>query len=180
MTLRGTVYFDFESTDSFRLFLLLVKAEQEGADIDLTWRPRPPGDEVGTGELTPWERALAAHALVREPIRQDLFRRGLFIAIHRQGDSPAEDLTYRAAAQVAGLDADILLEAITRSGRDEVEVARRHAIEAGVTAVPTIVNAGPALHVVTTAALDHGPASPRVDVIAAMLADDGLWRLDKP
>lgn len=180
MALSGTLYFDFEHVDSYRLFVLLVKAEQEGAPIDLVWRGRPAGDDPGDGELDPWETAIAAHALIRESVRRERFRRALFTAIHRQNESPAAELTYRLAAKVAGLDGDVLLDAIARSGRDEVEAARTRAVEAGVGRAPTLVGDGPTLHVVTTAAVEDGPATPRVDVIAAMLDDDGLWSLSKP
>lgn len=180
MVLSGTLYFDFESIDCYRLFVLLVKGEQEGVPIDLVWRGRPAGDRTGTGDLDAWETAIAAHALIGESVRRERFRRALFTAIHRQNESPAAALTYRLAAQVSGLDGDVLLDAVARSGRTEVEAARTRAVGAGVQQVPTIVGDGPALHVVTTGAVEQGPAAPRIELIAGMLADDGLWRLSKP
>ncbi len=180
MTLSGSVYFDFESADSWRLFVLLTTAEQEGASLDLQWIGFPPRGPGTSAAMDPGVRALAAHAAVVEPQRRRRVREALFTLRHRQGDSFDEELTYRAAAKVAGLDGGVLLTAIPDVGHRSLSVDYDKAVAAGVSAVPSIVAHGPPLHVRTTPAVHDGPARPRIALIEQMLADDGLWALEKP
>lgn len=180
MHFDGTVYFDFESNDSWRLFLLLTEAAREGVDVDVAWV----GYLVdGPGEpdtMPPGARALAAHAAVVEPDRQRVLRTGLFTLVHRQGDSLADDLTLRAAARVAGLDADVLLGAIPASGHHALQQGCAGAAAAGVVGVPSITRHRSPVRVMTTQAVETGRAKPRLAAIDQMLEDDGLWRLEKP
>lgn len=180
MDLAATVYFDFESADSWRFFLLCMNAEAEGAKLDLTWVGLAPDLPTDPMQLTPGQRAVAAHAAVREPTQQRTMRQALFTMRHRQGDSLADNLTYRAAARVAGMDDEILLKAITNVGLTAVRRQQKAAEDHGVVTSPTLVAGGPSLHVVTNDAVMDGPARPRIAIIAQMLSDDGLWRLEKP
>jgi hypothetical protein len=176
----GTVYFDFESADSWRLFVLLTTAEQEGVALDLTWTAFPVGGAGDADDMSPGIRALAAHAAVVEPHRQRRLREALFTLRHRQGDSLGDELTYRVAAKVAGLDGDVLLAAIPDVGHRSLVIAHRTASNAGIAAVPSIARQGPAIHVTTTPAVQNGRARPRLELINQMLTDDGLWGLAKP
>lgn len=178
--LAGTIYFDFESEDAWRLFVLLATAEQEGASLDLSWVGFSPDGPGASDSMSPGVRALAAHAAVAEPQRRRRIREALFTLRHRHGDSFAEELTYRAAAKVAGLDGDVLLAAIGEVGHRTLVENSAAAREAGVDAVPSIVGHGPPLHVRTTPAVLLGRATPRLGVIAQVLQDDGLWELGKP
>jgi hypothetical protein len=180
VSFTGTVYFDFESADSWRLFVLLASAEQQGMSFDLDWVGFAPGGPGTAEAMSPGVRALAAHAAVIEPQRQQRLRAALFTLRHREGDSLDDELTYRAAARVAGVDGDVLLEAIPDVGHRSLVVAQRKAADAGVEAVPSIARHGPPVHIVTTPAVHQGPAKPRLAVIDEMLSDDGLWRLSKP
>ncbi len=180
MSFSGTVYFDFESADSWRLFLLLTTAAEEGAALDVTWVGFPVDGPGSAGDMTPGVRALAAHAAVIEPERQQRLRQALFTLRHSQGDALDAELTYRAAAKVAGVDGDVLLAAIPDVGHRSLVLAHRTAVEAGVSVVPSIARQGPAVHVTTTPAVQMGRARPRLDLIDQMLADDGLWGLVKP
>lgn len=178
--LAGTIYFDFESADAWRLFVLLATAEQEGASLDLRWVGFPPEGPGESAQMSPSIRALAAHAAVVEPQRQRRVREALFTLRHRHGDSFADDLTYRAAAKVAGLDGDVLLGAISDVGHRTLIEHHATAIDVGVDAVPSVVGEGPPLHVRTTPAVLLGQARPRIRLIAQMLGDDGMWGLGKP
>ena len=180
VTFTGTVYFDFESADSWRLFVLLATAEQQGMSLDLDWVGFPPDGPGSATAMTPGVKALAAHAAVIEPQRRQRLRAALFTLRHRQGDSLDDELTYRAAAQVAGVDGDVLLEAIPDVGHRSLVIAHRKAADAGVAAVPSIARHGPPIHIITTPAVHQGAAKPRLAVIDGMLSDDGLWRLAKP
>jgi hypothetical protein len=176
----GTVYFDFESADSWRLFSLFAKAAAEGVRLDLQWIGFPPGGPGGKEAMTPGVRALAAHAAVLEPGRQHIVRQALFTLVHRQGDSLDSELTYRAAARVASLDGDVLLAAIPQVGYTTLATAYDRAVAAGIEGVPTVARHGPPVRIVTNPAIHDGPARPRLELIDRMLEDDGIWELVKP
>ena len=176
----GTVYFDFEGADSWRLFSLLTRAAAEGIRVDVDWIGFPVGGPGDREAMTPGVRALAAHAAVVEPVRQQVVRQALFTLVHRQGDSLDAELTYRAAAKVAGLDGDVLLAAIPQVGFTTVAAAHERAVAGGITATPTVARHGPPVRVVTNPAIHHGPAKPRLELIDRMLEDDGIWELVKP
>ncbi len=180
MKFRGTVYFDFENKDAWRLFLLLWEAEREGVSLDVRWVGFVPGGPGAADAMSPVARALAAHAAVAEPERRKVLRTGLFTLVHREGDSLADDLTLQAAARVAELDADVLQAAIPAAGHRQLVDDCARADELGVEAVPSIAREGTPLHIVTTGALQHGAARPRLEIIDGVLGDDGLWRLEKP
>ncbi len=180
MDIAGTVYFNFESQDCWRLVQLLAAAEAERVRVDLAWSGfaadiPPPGQT-----LPPGVRALAAHAAVDDPHKQSIVRQALFTIRHRQGDSYADDLTYRAAARVAGVDEDVLLASIEDVGLRTLRATSDHARRIGVERVPSIVDNGSPLLVETTPAVLDGPAKPRVAAIVQVMGDDGLWSLSKP
>jgi hypothetical protein len=176
----GTVYFDFEDADSWRLFSLFTRAATEGVRLELDWVGFPAGGPGDAESMTPGVRGLAAHAAVAEPARRQVVRQALFTLVHRQGDSLGAELTYRAAAKVAGLDGDVLMAAIPQVGFTAVAAAYDRAVAAGITATPTIARHGPPVRVVTNAAIHDGPARPRLELIDRMLEDDGMWQLVKP
>lgn len=180
MDLSATVYFDFEDADSWRFFVLCATADAEGGRLDLDWIGLAADLPSDAGDLTPGQRALAAHASVREPERQKIVRQALFTMRHRQGDSFEDDVTFRAAAKVAGLDGDVLLKATTAVGLVTLRRQQKQAKGRDVIATPTLVAEGPPLRVGTNAAVLEGPARARIGIIAGMLADDGLWKLEKP
>jgi len=180
MQFSGTVYFDFESKNAWRLFLLLTEAAREGVKVDADWVGYVQGDLDDPHAMSAGARALAAHAAVAEPQRRQVLRTGLFTLIHRQGDTLDDELTIRAAAKVAGVDADTLFGAIPASGHAALRDGCARARQAGVVNVPSIVRHGSPLYVATTPALAEGAAKPRLVAIDQMLEDDGLWRLEKP
>lgn len=180
MEFTGTVYFDFEGADSWRLFSLLTRGAAEGVRVDVDWVGFPVGGPGDREAMAPGVRALAAHEAVVEPARQQVMRQALFTLVHRQGDTLDAELTYRAAAKVAGLDGDVLLAAIPQMGFTSLAAAHERAVAAGVTAPPSIARHGPPVRVVTNPAVDHGLARPRLELIDRMLEDDGIWELVKP
>lgn len=180
MHFSGTVYFDFVGEDSWRLFLVMTGAVQEGGRLNLEWIGLPSAGLDDASPMTPGDRALAAHAAVVEPARQERLRQALFTLVHRQGDSLDAEITYRAAARVAGVDGDVLLEAITDVGYRTLVAGRDRAEKAGVEAAPSIVRNGPPVHVRTTPAIATGRALSRLSLIDQMLDDDGMWTLTKP
>ncbi len=180
MEISGTVYFDFESLDCWRLVQLLAAAEAERVRVDLTWSGFAADIPAPGLSLPPGVRALAAHASVHDPVKQRTVRQALFTMHHGQGDSLDDDLTYRAAARVAGLDEDVLLAAIEEVGMRTLRSTSDHASRVGVEAVPSLVAHGSPLLVQTTSAVLDGPAKPRVAAIIQVMEDDGLWSLSKP
>lgn len=180
MQFEGTVYFDFESGDSWRLFRLIATAAQEGATVSTSWVGFPAELPQSPDAMTPGQRALAAHAAIVEPSRQLRLRQALFTLVHLQGDSLDEELTYRAAAKVAGVDGDVLLDAIQDVGYRTMIADRERGTARGVIGTPSIARQGPPLRVTTTPAVETGRASPRLTLIDHMLDDDGLWGLVKP
>ncbi len=180
MNFTGTIYFGFEDADSWRLFLLLGAAERERVHVGVEWKgfaaePLPPPDA-----MTPGQRALAAHAAIREPQRQRRLREAFFTLVHSDGDSLEDELTYRVAAKYAGVDGDVLVDAITAAGYRNLGEERDAAVAAGVVGVPSLVRQGPPVRITTTGAVHDGPARPRLALLDQMLADDGLWSLAKP
>ena len=176
----GTVYFDFEGADSWRLFSLLTQAAAEGIRVDVEWVGYPVGGPGDREAMTAGVRALAAHAAVGEPARRQVVRQALFTLVHSQGDSLDAELTYRAAAKVAGLDGDVFLAAIPQVGFSTLGAAYERGVAAGITGTPTIARHGPPVRVVTNPAIHHGAAKPRLELIDRMLDDDGIWELVKP
>lgn len=180
MRFGADLYFDFDGGDSWRLFLLLTRAEEEGVTLDVQWIGLDPSWDGGDAPLRGGQRALAMHAAVHDFAKQRLLRQALFTLAHRQGDSFEDDLTLLAAAKVAGLDGEVMLGSVDTTGRAELRRNRQAAASVGVLGVPSMVRGGPPLLVGTTAALDEGPARRRLEVIDGMLDDDGLWHLSKP
>jgi hypothetical protein len=50
----------------------------------------------------------------------------------------------------------------------------------GVRDVPSIVRHGPVLQIRTTDAVTRGDARARLDLLQAVMEDDGIWELKKP
>ncbi len=180
MDFTGTIYFDFEDPDSWRLFLLLGAAERERVHVGVAWKGFPEEPLASPDEMTPGQRALAAHAAIHEPQRQRRLREAFFTLVHSDGDSLEDELTYRVAAKYAGVDGDVLLEAITAAGYRNLGQERDAAVAAGVVGVPSLVRQGPPVQITTTGAVHDGRARPRLALIDQLAADDGLWSLAKP
>lgn len=180
MRFTGDLYFDFDSDECWRLFLLLTRAEQEGIGVDVAWQGMDRAWDGGDEPLRGGLRALAMHAAVHDFSRQRRLRQALFTLTHRQGDSFDDDLTLLAAARVAGLDGEVMLGAVDTTGASELRRNREAAASCGVVAVPSFVRGGPPLLITSTPALEEGLARGRLEVIDRMLDDDGLWSLSKP
>jgi hypothetical protein len=177
----GDLWFDFDSVECWRVFLLLDRAAgDEGVDVDLTWLGLDPSWDGGDAPLRGGLRALAMHAAVHDGPRQRTLRSALFTLRHRQGDAFDDDLSLLAAARVAGLDGPVMLQAIETTGAAQLRRHRQTASTMGIVGVPTLVRDGPPLAIATTPAVEEGPARARLEVIDRMLDDDGLWRLAKP
>ena len=81
----------------------------------------------------------------------------------------------------AAVDLDVISDNATdETLHERLAASTARAAELGVVDVPSLFRHGPVLRVVTTAAVLHGSAIRRLEVIAAMLDDDGLWQLGKP
>ena len=182
MDFGAEVFFRFDDGGVFRLYRLLDEAAADGARIDVTWvgiaaDVVPPGTLQGDGLFT----AMAELLRTDYPQYHEAFVQAVLSLVHIQGvDISHPGLMARALA-VAEVD----LEAISATATDETLHARladstKRADQLGVKGVPTLYRNGPVLLVRTTGAVRHGSATQRLETIAAMLDDDGLWELSKP
>ncbi len=182
MNFNGRVYFDFLGADVWRFFQLLLRAQQEGARPGLEWKPVLLGG-LPDGELVGHARLLAASEVVRQDA---VMSHGAFVAaaltgVHREGIDVADPDLIAVAAKVAELDADFLADdVIDGPGRRLLTASHEEAMALGVDAVPSVYRHGPVVAVRTTTAVTFGEATPRLELISAMLNDDGIWELRKP
>lgn len=182
MEFSGRIYFDFADLGVWRLYTMLVRATEAGAELQLEWRGFAGADYPDRGALTGQLRALAAYEGVRStwPQRHGKFMQALFVLCHREHDDPGEDRTIRVAARVADLDGDAVIATIAGVGYDDLGSATANATAIGIRQVPAIVRHGPPLYVGTTGALATGDPLEVIRTIDAMLEQDGLWNLSKP
>lgn len=177
MEFNGRLYFDFVSPDVFRLHQLLARAETEGAVLGLQWRPYSPDGD------SPDHRALAASEMVRTmaPLRYGAFIQAMLVGVHLEHlDVAGLDLP-QIAAKATGLPDDVVSpNRVATIGETLLNATLDEARRLGVTAVPCIYRHGPVVVVRSTPAVTTGPAIRRLEMIDAMLEDDGLWELSKP
>lgn len=174
---EGRLYYDFVSPEVYRLLDLLARAEQEGARLALEWRAFPASADAADAV------ALAAAELIRTeyPTLHGGFVQAMIVAIHLDGEMPGDRRTLDLAARVAGVPgAAVSEDRLAAAGAEAIAATVAEAVEIGVTTVPTLYRHGPVVKVRTTASVGMGPAVPRLEVIDAMLRDDGLWELSKP
>jgi len=174
--LTGSCFFDF-GVESHRFHELVERAISEHVSLMLTWRAF--AERIGDG-LDPDARLLAAHEVIRDRQKQRRFRQAVFVMVHRHGDAPSDPVTLRAAIKIAGMDGDVVEEAIERDGVRLLDTVREAADDAGVDGLPAVVGGGPAVTVRLTPAATNGNARPRLDLIEKVAADDGIWSLQKP
>jgi hypothetical protein len=182
MDFTGRLYFDFIDRDVWRFLQVLLSAQREGARPGLEWKPFLV-DGVAEGDLDGHARLLAASELVRNDA---VFAHGPFVsavltAIHGEGMNVEDPDVTALAARVAQLDEGFLADGVVdRRGRVLLEAAQEEARALGVDAVPSIYRHGPVVAVRLTAAVAMGSGLRRLELIDAMLDDDGLWELRKP
>lgn len=177
MQFTGRVYYDFVSADVFRFYLLLVEARREGAEIGLEWRAFPASDAARD------RRALAAAELIRAeaPGKHGGYVQAVLAAVHLDQTAADDERLEMVAARAAGLAPDLVAPDVVDSrGAELLTATVAEARNLGVSGVPTVYRHGPAVRIKTTPAVNSGPATRRLEVIDAVLEDDGLWELTKP
>jgi hypothetical protein len=186
MTFDGRLYFDFESKHVWRFFQLLLKAQQEGAQPGLDWKPflvdgLPDGS--ADGPLEGHARLLAASEVVRHDavLAHGPFVAAALTAVHQEAMAVDDPAIVALAAKVAQLDDEFLNAGVIDGvGRVLLRASQDEATALGVDAVPSVYRHGPVVAVRTTAAVTLGSGIRRLELIDAMLEDDGLWELRKP
>jgi 2-hydroxychromene-2-carboxylate isomerase len=176
MEFTGRVYFDFASREVFRFFQIIAGARREGAEVGLEWRG------YATSATAPDRDALAASELVRAdaPQSHGAFVQAMLAAVHVEGMGFDADLI-PIVAKAAGVEPGIVQPGEVASRGEQLLAATIAEAEAlGVSAVPTVYRHGPAVTVRTTPAVLTGSALRRLELIDAMLEDDGVWGLTKP
>ena len=183
MHFTGEIFFDFDTGDVWRVYMILTRASQgRGVTVAVEWRPFLIEDVGWDGAVPTRVRGLAACEAVRaaHPAEYDRFARALLTMAYQEKDDPGSTKTLAVAARVAGLDGDDVTALTDGSGLGLLREASELARERGVTAVPTIARQGPPLYVKTTAATGYGDSVSRLELINRMLDDDGIWTLAKP
>lgn len=177
MDFTGRLYFDFISPDVFRLHQLLARAEAEGVTLGLQWRAFPSSSDAID------RSALAAAEMVRTmaPGRYGAFVQTVLVGVHLEHMEFEGDGLLEAASRAAGIDADVVAATrLATVGEALLQATEKEAEGLGVTGVPSVYRHGPAVRVRTTPAIARGQARRRLEIISAMLDDDGLWELSKP
>lgn len=180
MDFTGTVHFNFDSYDVWRVYTMLLKASQDKAvSVGVEWRAFT-NDDLDSGSLG--IRALAACEGVRVafPEQHEKFVRALLTLAYQERDEPGADKTLAVAAHVATLDGQAVLTQAQDPGLELLAATVAAARERGVSDVPTIERQGPPLRVKTNAAANYGSATARLRLIDHMLRDDGIWEMTKP
>ena len=183
MDFTGQIFIDFETFDVWRLYATALDAARDrSVRIDVTWEEFLTHDIESDGAIPPRVRLLGACAAVRDahPENHQRFVRALLTLIFDEKDDPRKDTTLAVAARVAGLDGDEVIARAEDPGLNLLRAWSTAARERGVDAVPTIISGGPPLHVKLTGAASHGSSVTRLDLIARMLHDDGIWEMTKP
>ncbi len=177
MEFTGRLYFDFTSREVFRLYRMLVAAQDQGATLRLEWRAFSAGDEALDREVL-----AAAELIAREyPERHGAFVQAVLAAVHLEATNPGDPGLIRLAARVAGLPAGSpSAGSVGDEGARTLQTTEAEARNLGVTTVPTFYRHGPVMQVRTTPLVDQGDSLARLRLIDAVLEDDGLWGLSKP
>lgn len=177
--LTGSVFFDF-GVESSQLHDLVERAIGERVAMMLKWKALAEPVSGGSNELSPTERLLAAHEVIRERQRQRRFRQAVFTMMYRHDDDPADPVTLRTGVKIAGMDWQVVEEAIERDGDRLLGEVRTQADGAGIEHLPAFVATGPAVTIKLTPAASSGSARSKLEIIERMAADDGIWSLAKP
>lgn len=180
MNFTGTVYFNFDNYDVWRIYTILLKASQDrSVSVDVEWRAFTTEDPTSdSGEI----RALRACEGVRlaYPAQHEKFVRAMLTLVYQERDKPGADDTLAVAAHVAGLDGAVVGEEASAAAKDAFESAIAEALEKGVSGVPTIERQGPPVLIKTNSAVNYGNAATRLRLIDHMIRDDGIWEMRKP
>jgi hypothetical protein len=180
MHFTGTVFFDFDSYDVWRIHTVLLKASQDNSvTVDVEWRAFT-DEDLGSGSEA--VRALAACEVVRtaSPEQHERFVRAMLTLAFQERDDPGAAKTLAVAAKVAGMEADEVLSAIDEPGMRLLAASIASARERGVGGVPTIERHGPPVLIRTSGAASYGDAVARLRLLDHMLRDDGIWVMLKP
>jgi 2-hydroxychromene-2-carboxylate isomerase len=181
MQFTGRLFYDFVSADVWRFFQMLISAQNEGAQLGVEWKPFLVAGVPG--ELDAHARLLAAAEIVRNDavLNHGAFVAAVLTAVHAEGMALESDEIIPLALRLAQLDAGFLGDGLVATqGRAHLEASQAEAATLGVDAVPTVYRHGPVVAVRTTSAVTMGSGLHRLEMINAMLEDDGLWELRKP
>lgn len=182
MDFTGRVFFSFGEKDVFRLYRLLADAGAEGTRIGVEWVGVCVGGVPG-GPLVgdPLATAIAEDLRQADPMVHAAYIQLMLAAVHVEGIAIDHPGLVARAIDKAGADSRaILAPGYEATLRDMLEGATSTAADLGVSAVPSLYRHGPVMHVRTTGAVASGSATRRLDLLAAVMDDDGLWELRKP
>ncbi|MDJ0664078.1 MAG: hypothetical protein QNJ75_05925 [Acidimicrobiia bacterium] len=183
MDFIGQIFIDFATPDVWRLYSTALNAAKDrSVHVNVTWEEFLTEDIDPDGVIPPRIRLLGACAAVRDahPDSHQRFVRALLTLVFQEKDDPKKDTTLAVAARVAGLDGDEVIARAVDPGLGLLRAWSAAARERGVDAVPTIISSGPPLHVKLTGAANYGSPVMRLDLIARILRDDGIWEMTKP
>ena len=169
MLFQGRIYYDF-SAAVWRFYRFLTAAANEGAELRLDWQPY-------AGEADP--QSLEGLALVeavrqRFPDRHGAYLQALLAMRHLEGADLTDPSVTAVAASSVAIDGPIVPDYEATARSTEVGASL------GVSGTPTIFRHGPVLHVGVNPASYEGDVLERLRLIDAVLADDGIWSLNKP
>jgi hypothetical protein len=169
MLFQGRIYYDF-SPAVWRFYRFLTAAAGAGAELRLEWRPYLSGTDPQSAEGL----ALVEAVRQRFPDRYGGYLQALLALRHLEGADLTDPSVAAAAAAAATIESPIAPDhaAALRSTEEGASL--------GVTGTPTIFRHGPVLHVGVTPASYEGDVLERLRLIDAVLADDGIWGLNKP
>lgn len=173
MRFEGRVYFDFVNPAVWWLYRFLAVAAKDGADLRLDWRPFDVDGDVAS------RRALAGYAAVQSefPERQGAYLQALLALRHHRGEDLGDSETLAAAADAARVPAPSVANV---EWFDKVAETTLEGRKLGVTDTPSLYRHGPVLHVEMNMAALDGDVLERLRLIDGVLADDGIWVLQKP
>ena len=180
MHFTGTVFFDFDSYDVWRIYTVLLKASQDrSVPVDVEWRAFTTEDLAGGSDAV---RGLAACEAVRVafPEHHERFVRALLTLAYQERDKPGAEQTLAVAAKVVGIDRAEVVSRVDEPGMALLAAGIESARERGVTGVPTIERQGPPVLIRTNGAANYGNAVARLRLIDDMMRDDGIWVMSKP
>lgn len=169
MVFRGRVYYSF-SPSVWRFYRFLTAASSAGADLRLSWRPFLAEDDPQSATGL----ALVESVRHRFPERHGAYLQALLALRHLEDADLTNPRVAEAAAASAAIEETIVPDP------DAVARSTAEGVHAGVTDVPTVIRDGPALHVEVNPASYSGDVLSRLNLIDAVLEDDGIWSLSKP
>lgn len=183
MEFTGTIYYNFESIDVWRIYSILLRASSQAqVKVDVSWAELPGQGWLPDEPMDGRTRLLASCAAVAKdaPEKHQRFVQALLTLVFEQKDDPDKETTLLVAAKVAGLEGSALLLTPKELGQAALLECRSRAEEQGIVAAPSIVRHGPPLHIRTTGALGQSNPIATIELLNRMLDDDGIWALSKP